>query len=356
MRKNKVYKRNIKKDYQAKKLNNPFFRKKEKKVEKSSVKKFKIFSLILLMLFLVWFFLMSSWWNISKIEVSGVERIGADLIKDDIQLILNDSTALFSINNIFIFNKKTIAGILADDYNFSNVSIKKRMPNRIIIEVIERPYSYIYSENGEYYFSSAENVIMGKINFVDNAPTELELIDADTISDVESLPVVYTNEEKGDGVADMQLNDSEGDDNFSLEEGSVELQNGRDYIIATEDEKNKYFIIENKNSTSLIRPSNQIRLSDKYMEFITSLEKELEKQAELPLDRFIIADQYFNSVFAVIVNGPQIYFNVNREVSDQVEHLLLVKNQKMKDKFFDLEYIDLRYGDRIYYYPDNLIE
>jgi len=89
------------------------------------------------------------------------------------------------------------------------------------------------------------------------------------------------------------------------------------------------------------------------LQFIFNLSGEL-KLYSFELDRFIIADQYYNSVFAKIVDGPQIYFNVNNDVKAQLDNLILVKNNKIKDNFNRLEYIDLRYGDKIYFYPENI--
>ena len=119
--------------------------------------------------------------------------------------------------------------------------------------------------------------------------------------------------------------------------------------------KNKYFIIENKNNNSIINSNGKIGLSREYLDFILRLNDKLKEYPEFVIDRFIVADQYFNSVFVKIKEGPQIYFNVNSDIDLQLENLLLVKNNKIKDNFNNVEYIDLRYGDTVYFFPESII-
>jgi len=50
-----------------------------------------------------------------------------------------------------------------------------------------------------------------------------------------------------------------------------------------------------------------------------------------------------------IFEGPEVYFNVNGDTQSQSEKLLLLKNEKLRGALYDKKYIDLRYGDMIYY-------
>ena len=311
MIKKKNYCQKIKKDYQAKKLANPFFRKKEKKPEGRAIKTTKIILLFLILpLFIIWFLFLSPWLSISNIDILGTEIIQSQAILNTLEEDLTEKKlGIFQRNNILIFNKKLAASHLQEEFNLAAIVIKKRFPNKIIIEISERPYAFIYKEQEDYYFSSDDNYLMAKIAF-----------------------------------------------NQEAQEGSTEVEGQDiDLVLLTEEEKQKYFIIENKNTTSLINDSDKIKLTSDYVNFILNLKRELEVYPELPLDKFIIADQYFNSVFVKIKEGPQIYFNVNKDIKVQLENLILVKNDKIKDNFNNLEYIDLRYGDKIYFFPENIV-
>lgn len=312
MNKRRKHCHKIKKDYQAKKLSNPFFRKKIKKEKGNGFKKIKILLIFIFIIFFVWLFFCSPWLVIDKLELKGANVIKPELIKTEINSQIETSKSnYFSQKNIFLFKRKIAISNLQENFNLVEVKIRRSLPNKLIIQVQERPYAFIYQEKDIQYFASADNYIMGKISVREN---------------------------------------NESDDN-RIEVIKSEQEN---IISINENEKQKYFIIENKNDISLIGKDDKLILDQSYLNFIISLKDEFLLHPEFIIEKFIIADQYFNSVFVKIKEGPQIYFNVNNEAREQLENLILVKNNKIKDNFSMLEYIDLRYGDKIYFFPENI--
>jgi hypothetical protein len=47
--------------------------------------------------------------------------------------------------------------------------------------------------------------------------------------------------------------------------------------------------------------------------------------------------------------GPKVYFNIKNDLDKQVKKLAVIKCEKPEAEFKVLEYIDLRYGDRVYF-------
>jgi len=143
---------------------------------------------------------------------------------------------------------------------------------------------------------------------------------------------------------------------FILQEGSVYYYASADaYIIkepaVTEEDKGKYFILENKNSGTMIAASDKINIEDDYLNFILDLNRRLAVYPELPVEKFII-DQEFNTVKVKFADGPTVFFSIKEEAAAQITRLLLVKKEKIKDNFSKTNYIDLRYGDKIFINPD----
>lgn len=140
------------------------------------------------------------------------------------------------------------------------------------------------------------------------------------------------------------------------------FQQGDDYYYASsdgyvlrenavsEEDKTHYFILENKNQNNLITSSDEINITDDYLSFIQKLHDTLTSQEDLVINRFII-DQEFNTVKVDFKEGPVVFFNTKSDIAEQVNRLALVKKEKIKDNFNRVEYIDLRYGDRIFLYP-----
>ncbi len=137
------------------------------------------------------------------------------------------------------------------------------------------------------------------------------------------------------------------------------FQQGNDFFYASsdgyiirestvqEEDKTKYLILENKNTNNLIAEKNKINISDNYLNFIFELANALTLHSELSVERFII-DQEFNTIKVKFKDGPLVYFNTQTEAKAQVDRLVLVKREKIKDNFIKTNYIDLRYGDRIF--------
>ncbi len=295
MPKNKVYsakKKKLKKDYQCKNLKNPFFRQRNSGKEKRFGKLIVVLVLMAISA-IIWFLFAAPLWKIKSLEISGLTRFDSSEINNIITENEKESAMLiFKRSNIFLFKTEENALFIKEKFSLADVKIRKNLPNTIKIEISERPYSFIYQENGKSFFSSSDNYLI----------KEADLSGADR------------------------------------------------------EEAAKYFTIENKNSISLVKENKSLDLSADYLNFIFALKKELDAYPELLIDKFIISDQYFNSVFVKIKDGPQIFINVKDGAREQIERLILVKNTKIKDNFNKLDYIDLRYGDKLYFSPENIIK
>ncbi len=94
---------------------------------------------------------------------------------------------------------------------------------------------------------------------------------------------------------------------------------------------------------------NKINLGADYVNYIMALFNEFSGEAYgFTVEKFIVDDE-INTVKMAIQAGPVIYFNINEELDKQVSKLVIIKNERLKDDFDKKSYIDLRYGDKVYY-------
>ncbi|MBI4812615.1 hypothetical protein HY798_04255 [Candidatus Falkowbacteria bacterium] len=68
----------------------------------------------------------------------------------------------------------------------------------------------------------------------------------------------------------------------------------------------------------------------------------------MEIERFSL-DNNGNSVKMAVKGGPVIYFNARDDMNKQVAKLFVLSDEKLKDDFYKKAYIDLRYGDKVYY-------
>lgn len=143
---------------------------------------------------------------------------------------------------------------------------------------------------------------------------------------------------------------------FIFQQGNDLFYSSQDgYLIkemaVTAADKAKYLLLENQSANSLLGANNKIGLAADYLSFILELHDRLSAYPDLPLEKFVITNE-LNTIGVKFLNGPMVYFNTSLPALDQINRLLLVKKGKIKDNFSKVNYIDLRYGDRIFMSPE----
>ncbi len=288
-----MLKRRKKFDYSGKKYSNPFFRRKRKRgvLPVSSGKLFKskwtwrskliVLALITISVGLIWLFYFSSVFNIVSIEVAGNVKIAADDIKNLAWKQAKESRFLIlEQKNLNSFSRDELTANLNSQYYFESLSVDKKFPGTIIINLKEKEYSAVWYESDKYYY-------------VDN--------EGNIFSEADPLQIKQQN----------------------------------------------YPLIENKGEARV--EGKIIEADDGSIDYIVNLFKEFKNNYKnFKIDRFIL-DSDVNTVKMKILDGPEIYFNTEDDVNSQIAKLMVIVGEKLKDDFVNKEYIDLRYGDRVYY-------
>jgi hypothetical protein len=279
------YYKKVRKNYQARNLQNPFFHKKPKGKNRRLSRCLTIVGMLGI-IFLAWFSLSSAFWRLQTLNITGLTRADSGGLE---KIIWNQAESrrwlLFHQSNIFLFDEREAEQEIGANYNFAGVAIRKILPRTLEIHVQERPYAFIYQEGSNLFYAASDGYIIKE-------------------------PAVSPDDQK------------------------------------------KYLILENKNNASLIGGNDKINVGVGYLNFLLDLNNHLAVYSlDLPIERFII-DQEFNTLKVKFASGPLVYFNTQDGAEDQINRLLLVKKEKIKDNFSRTDYIDLRYGSRIFINPD----
>lgn len=106
-------------------------------------------------------------------------------------------------------------------------------------------------------------------------------------------------------------------------------------------------LVYNSGDNKIVDKKIKINL-DK-IKFILNLFSEFkDKKHNFEIERFNINNEE-NTVELKVIGGPIIYFNIKDDIIKQADKLNTLISQKLKDDFIKKAYIDLRYGDKIYY-------
>lgn len=277
---NKKYKYNIKKDYQAKNLKNPFFCSTHNKKKKFCSWKIYLLIFIILVLGLLYFLFLSPFFLIKDIKVSGLGRLPEDAIST-ILWQQTEEKAFWPLkqNNLLLFKTAEAEESLMSNFNFSKISITKKLFNSLVVEIEERPYAFIWSEAGNRYYSDSKGYI--------------------------------------------------------IKDSTV-----------TDEDLSKFPLIENQTPDSLIA-EDYLKINLEYLNFIFSLREDLLKYPDLKIDKFMMT-QELNMLKVLFSDGLVVYFNIKDDPIKQIDKLVVVKKEKIKDNLSSVNYIDLRYGDKVY--------
>lgn len=273
--------------YSTKNYQNPFFQKSTKSVLSLPrahiswrVKMISLFILGLLAVAAV-FLVYSHYFDIKNVVITGTGQIDDQTIEEHVWRQIGDNIlVIIPQRNIFLFSSSRLRDTLNKKYALNHLTIKRKLPNGLIINYQEKEYAFILEENGNFFYTDIHGDIITEANL-------LEVSERD------------------------------------------------------------YPIILNLSDNRIYNDRTQIEAA--YLETVFALFNKFKNYSdELKVERFII-DKEINTIKVSIVDGPQVYININNNIDKQINKLLVIKNEKLKDDFVNKTYIDVRYGDSVYY-------
>lgn len=283
-----------------KKYSNPYFRKKKKSKIKHLVPdlswRFKLFlaGLGALILLLVWVFLFSPLFTVKYVEVI-INSPKADSIPADLRLKEDD------IRQIVIEQTKSK-----------------------FLKIIPRGNLFLFNKN------LLEEKLAAKFCF-HNLNIKKKFLHSVIVSLDEMEYAIVWQEGDKYYYADV-------DGKIITEANPLEIKH------------RQYPLVHNQEGSKVVDNS----ITDfPYINFVVELFSKARKTLDqLNIERFIVGGE-INTIKMAIENGPIIYFNTTNVdgylIDKQLNKLKIVIQEKLKQDFLKKDYIDLRYGDRIYY-------
>ncbi|MFA5047667.1 MAG: hypothetical protein WC516_01355 [Patescibacteria group bacterium] len=147
---------NVKRDYQTKKFNNPYF-------NNNPEKKFntKLYLKIIIAIFLVYLFVYSDLLKIKNVEVKGTDIIPQEELSGLVNNYLNHNIYfVFPRRNLLFLNKDGLKKELSSHYSLSKIDINKGW-QKVSINIEEKVSSLlVYNQkDSAYYFADFEGAI-----------------------------------------------------------------------------------------------------------------------------------------------------------------------------------------------------
>lgn len=153
----------VKKDYQCKKMNNPFFRQRQKqKVKRGQGRYCLILALIAVTIIgLMYLFFMSPVFALRNVRVDGISRMAPQEIEARVwQQSQTRRFWPFKQSNLIFFKTEDIKKTLLENYSFDSLNVYKKWPHSLVISANERKFSFIWRDKNGQNFSDSQGCII----------------------------------------------------------------------------------------------------------------------------------------------------------------------------------------------------
>lgn len=285
---------------EVERFKNPFSRRSQ---QKSRAWKAYAILLGLLILGLIYFLFYSSVFRITSVEVNGAKTIKSEDITSIAEAQLKENRFLiFPEDNYFTFDKVLLAKRIRQQFVLEKLDISKSFPHGINIELEEKTSVATWVTNNKYYFLDAKGIAVKEspYNFFDAGGKsvvkkgEAEISLASNPRDIsEGLPLVYDENNR-----EVKLGETVVDESII-----VLTLNLSGYLPKEGIEVQSFTVSEEKNRTLKVKTEE----------------------------------------------GWQIYFNYIADLNTQLNNLKTVLAEKIGSARKNLQYIDLRFGNRVYF-------
>lgn len=258
-----------------------------------------LLSLGLLGLFLLIFLTFSKALDVKEINITGLYQTELSDIESLVFDQMKERKLFLKQSNLIFFNKNDLLDKLSA-YNFKNIDIKKKFLSRqLSLDLTERLESFLFLENNTYSFLDLNGYLIRQI------------------ADCEG------QEEEEDQSPCLLFDDNYRKNNF-------------------------YPLITNVAKNRLSEQVKKLKLDQEYFDFVSQLYNDIDSYGDFGF-KTIILDEEFNTVKLRLNNDLELYFNLKDDYLNQVARFFVLKKD-LGDKLSQKKYIDLRYGDKIFYY------
>jgi len=292
----KKQRKNFKEFHHPREFENPFFRKGGLRVNRKSWRlRIDVLLLLLTVAGWIYFVFFSPYFLIKNTVIVGNRAISIGELTD----YFGDLNG----KNIFLVRTKVLESAATKNFFLKKVTIKKIYPSSIQINISERDPVFNIAYNNKIYLIDATGIIFREIYHLDNSAA------TGTASSTEQIDWsdIYIKNVKSDYPLII----------YNITEGAFGTGSGilKEKLISS---------IKNVFGAEKIAPDFKI--------------KDIK-----------LKEGNVSQITVELQSGPELYFDGELDVAEQINNLKILYSGKLSGKIAGLKYIDLRFGERLYY-------
>ncbi|MFA6391363.1 MAG: FtsQ-type POTRA domain-containing protein [Patescibacteria group bacterium] len=320
---------------------NPYFKKKRPGIILRLLNKPKLIIMYLCIGGLIYLFFYAPYFTIKEVEINGNQELSYDTIRFEVnKSFIERRFFIFKQSNLFMLNSNKSKERLWDTFVLNKVTVTKRFPNKLVVNLEERIPNLTLMTQKSFYYMDREGVVT-------NVVPEAEI--------KEYFPKVEDLNQRTIKLKDKIISSDLVNAIFIIKDSfSTKTNTDIDRFLIPEttcssiqsDDENDPEILDNINisnsntNKSALNTNRAIKNSNA----ANNLNKSQTKEIECNLVQAI------QDIAVLTTEGWKAYFTINDDIATQLERLkvYLLKKAADKETRENIDYIDLRFGEKIY--------
>lgn len=235
-----------------------------------------------------WVLFYNPYFAIEEVVITGGSYIDEGPLYEQVAEQLNERRWwIFNQENIFVFSKKQVAARLQEHVSVDDLAIDRDLPRTLVISFTEKLPAAVWVEEGGAYYIDEEMAVLA------NVP--------------------------GSGVLSGQL-------------------------ILKPESGQKHVVVRNGQRVVNLSPAYVQAAAELWNEFGTT------PQEALAIEPSFTAVKREVTLIMHYRTGPRVYFNLDDDLQLQIEKLETLLAEKFNpEELAKLEYVDVRFGEKVYY-------
>ena len=285
-----------KRDYQAKDFKNPFFpRPSRRRRLKRLIFLFVILSLVVIFGLVVINRQLD--FAIKYVEVQGAQQTNQQQVLELAQEQMTQKRFWFwSQGNLLFFSQRQLIKTLLAQYPLERVGLNKKFPQTLVIKIKEKPLAAVWLAAGQRYYLDFFGVATGVVG--------------------ENSNLVIEPGQKGTEIVRV--------DSQTLAYPTVLDQSDRLVTVG------------------------QAATHPETVSFIGALDQLIKSRADFEVSHYVLTSPAAEDITLVTKDGWEVYFSLQDSAVNQANKLILILQKRVADRS-QLQYIDLRYGEKVFY-------
>ncbi|MDP3965116.1 MAG: hypothetical protein Q8Q20_05710 [bacterium] len=350
---------------------NPYFQRESPEQKNHRHKRLRYWIVAVVIIAVAYIVVYSSIFRVSELDVTGPNTAHSGLLQQEADEYLSSRIwgVLPQDNSLWLsadVMESALIEAAADTVALESLVVVKDFPKKITVEYIERTAKIIVMNEERLFSVDSQGVVISEyappvfVNNDENVPapdgasTDTQQDNTEPeypvlVADIEEVLIAHQVVPPAlvQAIIDLEDRFPSRFSEFSIDQYSTIDRPCEEFVLEDEtvdEENNENNSLNSNSETTNANVNTNLNINTNSTKNINSANTNTQERIVVPCPEPIL-----NEFALRLKEGPEIYFSTDAAIEIQLNSLYLTINETIKNGLSGLEYIDLRYLNRVYY-------